>query len=116
MIEGWAILELMGHRRLAGIVSETTVAGGAFIRIDIPGTGDQGPATQFYAPAAIYCLTPTTEAIARAAAASAVVQPVQRWELKALPVVDRGDAEDHSLFDSPAEAAWEDDGEDEDMP
>ena len=36
----WAILELMGHRRLGGYVSETTLAGGAFLRIDVPGDED----------------------------------------------------------------------------
>lgn len=34
--EGWAILELMGHRRLGGHVSEATVAGAGFLRIDVP--------------------------------------------------------------------------------
>lgn len=72
-IDGWAILELMGHRKLAGVLTE--VSGGAmagFIRIDIPGPGKDAPmvATQFYAPGAVYCITPTTEAMARAVAAS----------------------------------------------
>jgi hypothetical protein len=35
--EGWAFLELMGHRRLGGYVSEATVAGAGFLRIDVPG-------------------------------------------------------------------------------
>ena len=34
--EEWAVLELMGHRRLAGKVTEATIGGGAFLRIDIP--------------------------------------------------------------------------------
>jgi hypothetical protein len=103
MIEGWAILELMGHRRIAGIVSEATVAGGAFIRIDTPASEDTAGATQFYSPAAIYAITPTTEEIARAVALNCAVQPVQRWELKALPEVARDEAEDRELFDSPFE-------------
>lgn len=57
--EGWVILELMGHRRLAGYLREETVAGAAFVRIDVP--GDKGAiATQFYSPSAVYCITPTT--------------------------------------------------------
>ena len=35
--EGWAILELMGHRRLGGLVTEQEIAGAAFLRIDVPG-------------------------------------------------------------------------------
>ena len=62
---GWAIVELMGHRRLSGQVSEQTIAGSRFVRLDIP---SDPKVTQFYAPAAVYCITPTSEDIARAAA------------------------------------------------
>lgn len=78
---GWAILELMGHRRLGGFVQEATVAGAGFIRIDVPGDGDESVATQFYPPSALYCLTPTSESAARAVAKSNRPQPVHRYEL-----------------------------------
>ncbi len=77
----YCILELFGHRKLAGMVSEQSIGGTSFIRIDIPQKG-QVAVTQFYSPAAVYCMTPTTEAIARAYAAGNVPDPVQRWELK----------------------------------
>ena len=81
--EGWAILELMGHRRLGGYVSEATVAGAGFLRIDVP--GEDGPtATQFYSPSSVYCLTPVTEDMARVVAARNQPEPVQRWELPKL--------------------------------
>ncbi|HEU0113098.1 MAG TPA: hypothetical protein VFQ80_00385 [Thermomicrobiales bacterium] len=88
--EGWAILELMGHRRLGGRVSEATIAGAAFLRIDIPRPDDpeRVVATQFYNPAALYSLTPTTAEIACAIAAQAP-QPVSRWDLRA---IDAGEA------------------------
>lgn len=88
--EGWAILELMGHRRLAGYVSEQQLAGGAFVRVDVPGrlhtepTGDQeerDAATQFYSPAAVYCITPCAERLAREIAESARPRPVNEWDL-----------------------------------
>jgi len=79
----WAILELMGHRRLAGKVTEATIGGGAFIRIDIPMKGGT-TSTQFYSPGSIYCITPTSEAIAREVAKSSQPEPVNRWELKGL--------------------------------
>lgn len=79
--EGWAVLELMGHRRLAGYLSEATIGGGAFVRIDVPGLGDDPVATQFYAPGAVYCITPTTEDVARAVARRNQPEPVHRWEL-----------------------------------
>lgn len=33
---GWTIVELLGHRRLAGMVTEATIAGAGFLRIDMP--------------------------------------------------------------------------------
>ncbi len=64
--EGWAILELMGHRRLAGRVSEASVAGAAFIRIDVPHPNDSTllRATHFDSPTAVRAITPTTVEIA----------------------------------------------------
>lgn len=83
--EGWAILELMGHRRLAGHLSEVSIAGGSFIRIDVPAADGGTSATQFYSPSAVYCITPTTEEVARAVARGAQPAPVQRWELPPAP-------------------------------
>lgn len=82
VFEMWAILELMGHRRLGGYVRETTIAGAGLLRIDIP-MADGKTATQFYPPSALYCLTPTTEEIARVVALANQPAPVSRWELPA---------------------------------
>lgn len=89
--EGWAIVELMGHRRLAGLVREVEIAGAAMLRLDVPEHGDEPAATQFYSAAALYCLTPTTEAMARQVAAGTRVAPVQRWELPAPRTPDADD-------------------------
>jgi hypothetical protein len=79
----WVILELMGHRRLAGFLTEQEIAGRGFLRLDVPGepTNTVPAATQLYNPASVYCVTPTTEAIARAVAATSRPAPVQQWEL-----------------------------------
>ncbi len=79
--EGWTILELMGHRRLAGYVREQTIGGAAFIRIDVPGEGADTVATLLYSPSAVYCLTPTTEELARKVALGARPAPVTEWDL-----------------------------------
>ena len=79
--EGWAILELMGHRRLAGYVTEQEIAGAGMLRIDVPGEGDEVHATQFYSPSSLYCLTPVAEEVARGLAARTKPAPVRRWEL-----------------------------------
>lgn len=80
--EGWAIVELMGHRRLGGFVTETQLAGAGMLRIDIPADDGKG-ITQFFPPTSLYGLTPVTEEMARAVARHNIPQPVHRWELPA---------------------------------
>lgn len=87
--EGWAILELMGHRVLGGYVREVEIAGCGMLRIDVPAIGDSPSATQYYAPAAIYGMTPTTEGIARALAARNRPEPVMRWQLEPAAMDDK---------------------------
>ena len=60
---GWAILELIGRRRMAGRVCEALVAGSAFIRLDVPHPNDATliRASHFYSPAAVRSITPTSE-------------------------------------------------------
>ncbi|HET7386879.1 MAG TPA: hypothetical protein VFJ19_09490 [Nocardioidaceae bacterium] len=86
--EGHAVLELMGHRRLAGFLSEQQIGGASFLRIDVP---CDPPATQFYAPSAVYAITPCSEETARQVAAMSRPAPVQRWELPAAPPVVEDD-------------------------
>lgn len=86
---GPAIVELMGHRRIAGVVSQAEQYGTAMLRVDIPGADGQEGTTQFYGGASIYCLTPTTDEMVAAVAARNQPTPVQRWELpKAEAAVD----------------------------
>jgi hypothetical protein len=89
----WALLELMGHRRLAGKVSEQTIAGQGFLRIDVyPGEDVEASATQFYAPGSVYALTPVTEAVARAFATRNRPAPITRYDLPMLAAA-AGEAE-----------------------
>ena len=81
--EGWALVELMGHRKLAGFVTRAEIAGTAMLRLDVPGPDGAPVATQYYGPGSVYCLTPTTEVIARGFASKNRPMPVTRWELPA---------------------------------
>jgi hypothetical protein len=103
--EGWALLELMGHRKLAGFVREVSIAGAGFIRIDVPGV--QGGviettlATQFYAPGAVYAVTPITEDLARRFALRCQPEPVTRWELPPAVGDESPDPRPEDLEDEP---------------
>ena len=32
----WAIVEIFGHQRIAGFLSEQTIGGQSFVRVDVP--------------------------------------------------------------------------------
>lgn len=61
--EGWAVVELMGHRQRPGYVQEVEIAGAKMVRIDIPTAG--GDVTEFYSAAAIYSIRPCAQDVAR---------------------------------------------------
>lgn len=84
--DAWAIVELMGHRKLAGRVSEEQHFGVTMLRIDIP--KKDGMVTQFYGGSAVYCITPTAEKLARAFAARTQPKPVYSYELADLALPD----------------------------
>ena len=79
--EEWVILELMGHRKLAGLVKEQTIGGVSFVRLDIFREGGNVVVTQLYNPSAIYCMTPTTKELAMRFSVGHTPAPVTRWEL-----------------------------------
>lgn len=80
--ESWAFVEVMGHRRIGGRVSEATIAGAPLLRVDVPrAPPDEGFTTQFYGGQAIYCLTPSTEELVRAFAAQRQEAPISPYEL-----------------------------------
>lgn len=80
----WLVLELMGHRRIAGHVTEQEVAGRGFLRIEIPADDGTTFATQFYSPTAVYGFTPVSEETARAFAKGHRPRPVTRFDLPAI--------------------------------
>lgn len=79
----WCILDIMGHQRFAGLVTEETVAGAAFLRIDIPATGKQLAFTKLFSPSSVYSITPTTEELATSMAASINNAPITIYDLPA---------------------------------
>ncbi|MDX2235306.1 MAG: hypothetical protein NW200_12480 [Hyphomonadaceae bacterium] len=73
--EGWALVEIMGHRRRAGFVREVTVAGAKMLQVDVP--APDGDVTEFYGGASIFALRPVTEQLARDLAKQAEPRPVR---------------------------------------
>jgi hypothetical protein len=71
--DAWGIVEVMGHKQYAGRITEQVIAGSALVRIDVPEVllSPERQVTGYcklVGVASIYCITPTTEEIARKAA------------------------------------------------
>jgi hypothetical protein len=76
----WCVLELFGHTRIAGLVTEASIGGGSFVRVDVPNREGELIQTRFYNPTAIYSLSPVGKEIAIAAQNINSV-PVRAWEM-----------------------------------
>lgn len=67
----YAIVEVMGHRVRAGLISDATLGGAAMLRVEHPSMADHSgdePLTEYYAPAAIFAIRPCSQEEATRAA------------------------------------------------
>ena len=80
--ELWAIVEVMGHAKYAGRVSEYTELGVPLIRVEVPAAGDRPAFEKLLGTSAIFRITPCTREAAETAAHQFRVEPLS---LVALP-------------------------------
>lgn len=80
----WCIVELFGHQRIAGRVTEQTIGGCAFVRVDVPSVQEIPSYTRLLGQGAIYAINPVTEEIAYAAAKSYRAVPISAYEIPEL--------------------------------
>jgi len=90
----WAIVEVMGHARYAGRVTEEAVGGCSFVRVDVPEIDDLPGFTKLLGQSSIFSITP----VAREVAVEAVKQ------FRSRPITIAGFAQQRLDF---AEAAEE---------
>lgn len=104
--EQWAVVELMGHVRLAGRLTEEERFGAKMGRLDIP-RPDGSFVTRLFGGSSVYSLTYVDEAAARAVAAYTTVEPVHAWELKQLPApAPQPEPRRRSVYDDDGEPAF----------
>lgn len=72
----WAIVELMGHKVVAGRVQKSEMLGAPLLRVDVPATSAYPEFTQFYGTGSVYCVTFVSEEVARLTAEQTKVNPV----------------------------------------
>jgi hypothetical protein len=80
--EQWAIVELFGHQKIAGLVSEQVVGGCSFVRVDVPALDNRQAYTKLYGQNAIYCMTFVDEETASVAAKYFDQKPISEWSAK----------------------------------
>jgi hypothetical protein len=76
----WALVELFGHSQLSGLVTEQTIAGTAFVRIDVPATAKCPAFTKYHLPTAVYGLTPVGEDYAKRMAERISAKPINDYK------------------------------------
>lgn len=77
----WALIEILGHNRYAGRVTEQSVGGNSFVRVDIPESDEQPAFTKLFGASSIYCITPVTEDVARRMSATLRQTPISVYDL-----------------------------------
>ena len=104
--EGWAIVEVMGHIRLAGQVREVEMFGTRMLEVQVPEVEDVKGFTTFRSGASLFAVTPTTEAIAKGVVRAQRPRPVQPYDVdmgrqlgpvEEGEIVEDGDDEDNGM-------------------
>lgn len=87
-LKSYAVVEMMGHRKIVGLVTESDISGGQLLRVDVLNHEGNEERTEYIGVGSIYCLTIVSEEAAKAVAASNSPKPTWAWDLprpKALP-------------------------------
>lgn len=112
----WAVVEVMGHLKLAGLVTEEARFGTNLCRVDVyPGDALEPAMTRYFSGASLYGVTVCDEETARAYAAETMedIQPIARWQLPALRAAQEAKRGDGALDVPRVRRAPEDDDDDE---
>ena len=80
----WALVELMGHQRIAGRVTEAEIGGCKFVRVDVPEIGKMPALTKYLGPASIYGITPVSMETALTLAQQIEAAPINVWDARRL--------------------------------
>lgn len=83
-LEVTAVVELFGHQRMAGTVTEQTIGGGSFIRIDVPETDQQPAFSRLVNPSAIYAINPVTPEVMMEMAKKIQNKPIESWDIRTM--------------------------------
>lgn len=95
--EQYALVEIMGHVRVAGLVTEEPLFGTSMMRVDVPDEKGETAYTRYFGGRAIHSITPVTKEIAIALAQNIAQKPVSVYDLQPRQIGGRGYHEDEDL-------------------
>mgnify|MGYP001262252041 CR=1 FL=1 len=100
-LQEFAVIEMMGHRKIVGKITESDIAAGSLLKVSVLGKDGKPERTEYIGVGSIYCLTIVTEEAAMAAAAKNAPEPTWAWNLPQRPALPSGyiDADDDDDFD-----------------
>ncbi len=81
-LELFAIVELFGHTKMAGKVTEQSIGPATFVRVDVPETTEQPSFTRLLNPSAIYAINPVTEEVMEHMAKNFSQKPIESWDIR----------------------------------
>ena len=81
-LELFAIVELFGHTKMVGKITEQSIGPATFVRVDVPETEKSPAFTRLLNPSAIYAINPVTEEVMGYMAKSFDQQPIASWDLQ----------------------------------
>jgi hypothetical protein len=116
--ESWALVELMGHNKIAGKVTEHKFGNQSMLRIDVPDIGELPAFTKIISVNAVYAINPLSETDAIDYAKHLKAKPLDVWDMQSIftnriqELVNKGSL----LRPEIAEVNDEYDGEDGDEP
>jgi hypothetical protein len=77
----YALIELFGHSRISGRVTERNIGGASFLQVDVPDTKNNPAFTRFINPSAVYAINPITKEMAEVYAENLSVSPIKSWDV-----------------------------------
>lgn len=85
----FAIVEMMGHRQIAGAIRQSELAPGALIRVDVFGSNGEIERTEHIGTAAVYDITICSEQTAKTAAIANTPEPSFAYDILRARPADR---------------------------
>jgi hypothetical protein len=95
--EQWCLVELYGHNRIVGKVTEATIGGCSFVRVDVPETENQKAFTRYFGNASIYSLNPISKEVADELLKQYALPPVNAFQITRLqqPAIEQQEEEEY---------------------